>query len=391
MGVDHFFMIKKTLEKIVDLEYNQDELEEVLDVLIKKNLTQGEKVREFEDLLSKYLGVKYCVVVNSGTSALYLALLSLGIEENDWVITTSYSFVATANVIELLKARPIFIDIDIRDFNISIDILEKTLKDLDKKNLLKKVKVILPVHLFGFPVNPYVYELSRRYGIWVLDDAAGALGTKINDIFIGKFADLTCFSFHPRKIITTGEGGCIVTDSYEIYSKLILLRNHGLGLVDNNLDLFLPGFNFRLTEFQAALGIIQLKKIESIINKRIQIFENYVNLFKLNDLDVVFQEAIDGSRVAIQNFCFLLPKIMLGKRDTLINFLYENGVEAKVGTYHIPLTNYYSRKYNYKKGDFPITDLVNELAISIPFHSKLSYEKQVFIINLIKKFWELYY
>lgn len=118
-------MIKKTLEKIVDLEYNQDELEEVLDVLRKKDLTQGDKVREFEELLSKYLGVKYCVVVNSGTSALYLVLLSLGVEENDWVITTSYSFVATANVIELLKAKPIFIDIDIRDFNISIDILEK--------------------------------------------------------------------------------------------------------------------------------------------------------------------------------------------------------------------------------------------------------------------------
>ncbi len=239
---------------------------------------QGEKVREFEDLLSEYLGVRYCVVVNSGTSALYLALLSLGIGEDDWVITTSYSFVATANVIELIKAKPIFIDIDINDFNISIDILEKTLKDFDKKNLLKKVKAIIPVHLFGFPVNPYIYDLAKRYGIWVLDDAAGALGTKINEIFIGNFADLTCFSFHPRKIITTGEGGCIVTNNPEIYNKLILLRNHGLVFEDNRVDLFLPGFNFRLTEFQAVLGIIQLKKIEDIINKRLKIFDNYIKL-----------------------------------------------------------------------------------------------------------------
>jgi dTDP-4-amino-4,6-dideoxygalactose transaminase len=255
-------MIRLTIPSI-----EADDLEAVRAVLESGYLVQGPRVAAMEDQLAAYLGTKHVVAVSSGTAALHLALLALGVGRGDLVVTTTYSWPATANVIELCGARPVFVDIEPDTFNLSPGRLEETLAELaGKPGTAGKVKAILPVHAFGQLADmPRILELAGRYGLPVVEDAACALGATWLGRPAGTWGIMGCFSLHPRKAITTGEGGFISTADADLARRLRTLRNHGLDPQAPAPDFVEPGFNYRMTEFQAALGSTQLAKLDRIL------------------------------------------------------------------------------------------------------------------------------
>ena len=249
-------MIRLTIPSIDDNDINA-----VAEVIRTGFLVQGKTVADFENVLAEYTGANYAVAVSNCTAALYLSLGALNIGPGDLVITTPYSWAATTNVIELCGATPVFADIDPDTFNIVPKKLKEKVEEIDKKGELSFIKAILPVHTFGNPADmDGIMEISSKYNIPVIEDAACALGAKYKGKHAGTIGKIGCFSFHPRKAITTGEGGMVITDDEAIPNKIRAIRNHGID-PENPADFILPGHNMRLTEFQAAFGISQMQKV----------------------------------------------------------------------------------------------------------------------------------
>jgi perosamine synthetase len=244
-------MIRLTIPSI-----EEEDLQAVEDVLKTGFLVQGENVAGFEKSLAEYLKADHAIAVSNGTAALHLSLLSLDVGPGDIVLVTAYSFTATANVIELCGAEPVFVDIQPDTFNMDPDCLRAELNRLMAlKETRKRVKAILPVHAFGLMADMgRILAEAGKYGLPVIEDAACALGACLEDKPAGTWGTLGCFSFHPRKAITTGEGGVINTNDPILAKKLRALRNHGLDPDSPTPDFILPGLNYRMTEFQAALG-----------------------------------------------------------------------------------------------------------------------------------------
>ena len=270
----------------------QTDINAVLDVLKSDFLTQGPKVPLFEKSVSDYCGAKYGIAVNSATSALHIACLALCLEKGDWLWTSPNSFVASANCGLYCKAKVDFIDIDAQTYNISVDKLEKKLIQAKKENKLPKV--VIPVHFSGQSCDMRgIYKLSKKYGFKIIEDASHAIGGKYLDQPIGgcQYSDITIFSFHPVKIITTAEGGMATTNNVQLAEKMNLYRSHGITrdkrLMKKSLneswyyqqiDL---GFNYRMTELQAALGISQMKRLDGFIKKRHIAISAYKSLLSL--------------------------------------------------------------------------------------------------------------
>ncbi|MCP4215992.1 MAG: DegT/DnrJ/EryC1/StrS family aminotransferase, partial [bacterium] len=237
----------------------EEAIKNVVDVLRSGNLVQGKYAKEFEISLCDYLDVPHAVVVSSGTAALHLALIALGIKESDEVIVPAFTFPATANVVELVGAKPVFVDINLSDFCIDTSNIEA--------KITAKTKAIMPVHEFGQAAKmDDIIALVKKYNLKLVEDAACALGTEFDNQKVGTFGELGCFSFHPRKAITTGEGGVIVTRSAELAEKLRVLRNHGISAKNGTIDFIAAGLNYRMTDFQAALGLGQMKSLEDDIS-----------------------------------------------------------------------------------------------------------------------------
>jgi perosamine synthetase len=227
-------------------DIQQQDIDAVVSVLKTGMLVQGKKVEELENNVAKYLGVRHVIAASSGTATLHLALLASGIGTGDEVIVPAFSFIATANAIELVGATPIFVDIDLDTFNININLIEQAISS--------RTKAILPVHEFGLSCDiSEICELAKRYNLSVIEDAACALGAKENGRFTGTTGDVGSFSFHPRKAITSGEGGILTTNDDEMARKLRILRNHGIENKDGKTEFVAAGLNYRLTDFQAAL------------------------------------------------------------------------------------------------------------------------------------------
>jgi dTDP-4-amino-4,6-dideoxygalactose transaminase len=260
-------MIRLTIPSI-----DEDDLHAVREVLASGYLVQGKKVAAFEQIVADYVGTKYAVVVSNCTAALHLSLLALDVRPGDLVLVTAYSWLSTANVIELCGAHPVFVDISPDSFNMNPDCLKKALERLmTATDSGRRVKAILPVHTFGQMADmPAILKLAELYNIPVIEDAACALGATLHGRQAGTWGMMGCFSFHPRKAITTGEGGILTTNDSALASRLRALRNHGQDPDASSPDFIMPGFNYRMTEFQAALGITQMAKLDRIIaNDRI--------------------------------------------------------------------------------------------------------------------------
>lgn len=373
-------MIRVTVPSI-----DEDDLRAVREVLISGYLVQGTHVAAFEQAVAEYVGCRYAIAVSSGTAALHLALRALGVGPGDMVIVPAYSFVATANVVELCGAQPVFTDIQPDTFNVDPSRLEETVRQLFAKvDTARRVKAILPVHNFGQMADmPAIMKLAEDNGLPVIEDAACALGARLHGHQAGTLGVAGCFSFHPRKAITTGEGGIITTKEHGMTRRLRALRNHGQDPDADSPDFILPGFNYRMTEIQGVLGATQMSKLDRIIAARRRLAARYDALLAETPLQTPIIS--QGAEPVYQSYVVLLPENLASRRSHLIRNLKDKGIETTIGTWHMPMTTHFRTTYQYKAGDFPVTDQISARAVALPLYERLSEEQQQKVVQHLKE------
>lgn len=360
-------MIRLTIPSI-----EEDDLQAVREVLESGFLVQGKQVAAFEEEVAAYVGTRYAVAVSNCTAALLLALQALEIGPGDKVAVTTYSWPATANVIVLCGAEPVFVDIDPATYNMDPEVLAETLRRT-------RVRAILPVHTFGGMADmERILQVAETHGAPVIEDAACALGADLHGKRAGAWGVMGCFSFHPRKAITTGEGGMITTNDARLSRRLRILRNHGLDPDAPAPEFVAPGYNMRLTEFQGALGRTQLTKLDRLIAGRIRAALLYDSL--LNGSEFRAPKATGGSRHVYQSYVVSLKGAASAARDSIVQEMRERGVEVTIGTYHMPLTSYFRQRGYYRADQFKHTDEVAISAISLPLYEQIDAESQAKVV-----------
>ncbi len=347
-------------------------LEEVLD---SGFLVQGKYVAQFEQQVAAYLGVKHAIAVSSGTAALHLSLLALGIGPGDEVIVPAYTFPATANVVELVGAKPVLVDVDLDTYNLLADQIEES--------ITPKTKAIIPVHLFGNPADmDTILEMAKKHNLWVIEDAAGALGSTYKGRKCGAIGHLGCFSFHPRKIITTGEGGMVVTGNDELANRIRSLRNHGMQMIVSHMDFITAGFNYRMNELEAVLGIIQVREIQRIISERQRLAELYINTLK-SVPEIAFQKTLPNCTTVWQAFV-----VRFRDRDSgsILKLLRDAKHSFNIGTYALHLLHFYSTKYcNYKPSDYPNAAELYSKGLALPFYNGMVRENVMQVVDTLRR------
>lgn len=375
---------------------NNSDIKAVSKTLKSNFLTQGPKTVEFETKIKKFTGAKYSVVVNSASSALLMSCLSLDLKKNDLIWTTPNTFAASANCIVLSGQKVDFVDIDDRNWNLSIEKLEIKLK---KAKIKKKLpKAIIVVHLAGLPVDPIeLKKLSKKYKFYIIEDASHSIGSKYYGKKVGccKWSDLCVFSFHPVKIITTGEGGCVTTNTKKFYDKMMLVKNNGITKNSKNFNNYnlgpwyyeqqTMGYNFRMNDIMAALGISQLKRINLMLQKRNKIATIYKK--ELKNLPIEFQEIDKNFYSSYHLFIIKLTKNNKNIHRKLFIFLRKNKIFVNLHYLPVHLHPFY-RKMGFKKGNFPASENYSESAISIPIFPDLKLQNQKKVISLLKKFFK---
>lgn len=367
-------MIRLTVPSIED-----DDVDAVREALASGYLVQGPRVATFERAVATSVGARHAIAVSNCTAALHLALLALDVRPGDIVVVTAYSWVATANVIELCGAQPVFVDVDPTTCNIDPVALERTLASLMAvPDTARRVRAVLPVHTFGQIADmPAIMELAGQYGLPVIEDAACALGAAMQGRQAGAWGAMGCFSFHPRKAITTGEGGIVMTDDDALAQRVRALRNHGQDPEAATPDFIMPGFNYRLTEFQAALGLTQMGKLGRVIEARRRLARRYIEL--LSGLPLTLPIPPAPEQHVYQSFVVLLPEAAAPRRQELIGLLKQRGIETQIGTWHMPLTSYFRARYGYRPGDFPAADSVFARALTLPLYEAMTEDAQRFV------------
>jgi perosamine synthetase len=361
-------MIRLTIPAI-----DEDDLRAVREALASGYLVQGRRVAEFERIVAQYVGTDYAVAVSNCTAALHLSLLALGVGPGDRVAVPTYSWPATANVVALCGAEPLFIEIEPDTYNMDPEALEVALSSA-------KVKAVMPVHVFGAIADMRrIMSIAERHGASVIEDAACALGAALENKKAGAWGLMGCFSFHPRKAVTTGEGGIITSNDAALIRKLRALRNHGQDPDAATPDFIFPGYNLRITEFQAALGVSQMGKLDRIIEGRRAQAANYNRLLEGSELKTPTSPTKAGN--VFQSYVVLVPTRLASRGTEIINALRQHGVEATIGTYHLPLTTYFRERGRYATGDFPVTDDVASRAISLPMFEGLTLAQQEKVAN----------
>ena len=376
-------------------EITQHDIDAVVKVLKSDFLTQGPQVPLFEEAVKREVNAEYAIAVNSATSALHIACLALGVVKGDVVWTTPISFVASANCALYCGADIDFIDIDSQTYNLSPEKLEKKLLHAKQRNLALP-KVVIPVHLSGQPCEmDKIHALSVEYGFAIIEDASHAIGGKYKDTPIGncKFSDITIFSFHPVKIVTTAEGGVATTNSKELATKLELLRSHGITrnelLMKNEshggwyYEQIALGFNYRMTEMQAALGVSQIARLHEFVATRNQLALRYDELLK--DLPLVIPFQIEGSYSGRHLYIIRLKldEISLNQKEVFAQ-LRENGIG--VNLHYIPVhTQPYYQNLGFQLGQFQESERYYQEAISIPLYHTMSNSQQDTVIAALNK------
>jgi UDP-4-amino-4,6-dideoxy-L-N-acetyl-beta-L-altrosamine transaminase len=358
----------------------EDDIAAVVEILRSSHLTQGSKVQEFEEAIAHYVGARYCVTFNSATSALLGAYTVCGIGEGDEIITTPISFVATSNMAIALGAKPVFCDIKM-DGNIDESLIESL--------VTPNTKAIVPVDFSGKPVAiNTIKSIAKNHNLLVIDDASHALGSDINQQKIGSFADMTIFSFHAIKPITTGEGGAAVTNSEELATALRLFRSHGIIKKQLwNSDMVNLGHNFRLTEFAAALGLSQLHKIDRFINIRETIARYYDERFENNKLFSIIPIDVNEQSARHLYPILLNPQLHCVKEE-IFSQLQEKGLGVQVHYKPIYQNSFYKKRYGEQRLSTAETFYKSEL--SIPCHQKMSMEDAKTVADIVLEVIEKY-
>lgn len=349
---------------------SDQEIDEVVKVLKSGFIAQGPKVAEFEEKFAEYVGVDHAVAVTSGTAALHTALLALGIENGNEVVTTPFSFAATGNSVLYTGARPVFVDIDPKTFNLDPDKIEAA--------ITKNTKAILPVHLYGQPADmDPLKKIADEHNLWIIEDAAQAHGAQYHDKMVGSLGDIACFSFYPTKNMTTGEGGMITTDSEELADRARMLRSHGESERYNHTIL---GYNFRMTDIAAAIGLVQLERLDGFTKSRIENAE-YLTTHIDSIEGILPPFVMDRVKHVFHQYTVRVEK---GKRDALKEVLTQLGIGTGV---HYPKTIYQQKLYQDLgiAANCPQAEKAAQEVLSLPVHPKLTVDDLGEIVNILEE------
>lgn len=373
-------------------EVTQKDIDSVNEVLTSGFLTQGQAVPKFEKMVCNYTNTKYGIATNSATSALHIACLALGLVEGDWLWTSPITFVASANCGLYCGAKIDFVDIDTETYNISPQLLENKLIKAEKEGKLPKI--LIPVHFAGHSCEMNkIYQLSKKYGFKIIEDASHAIGGKYKKQPIGccEYSDITVFSFHPVKIITTGEGGMAVTNKNELANKMSLLRSHGVTR-DQDLMTEVPdgawyyqqidlGFNYRMTDIQAALGVSQMSRLDQYIKARHELAQNYDK--KLADLPITIPWQHPD---CYSSFHLYVIRLQLNNIDKTHRQVFESMRDQGIGVnlHYIPVhTQPYYQQMGFNVGDYQAAEQYYSEIMSIPMYPMLSKDQQNMVIDAL--------
>ena len=374
-------------------EISLTDIQSVVEVLQSDFLTQGPMVPKFEQTVASFCGADYAIAVNSATSALHLACLALGVGKGDLVWTTPITFVASANCALYCGANIDFVDINLATYNLSVERLAEKLAKAEKIGALPKV--VIPVHLCGQPCDMLgIHALGQRYGFKIIEDASHAIGGKYKGEPIGNclYSDITVFSFHPVKIITTGEGGMALTNNAELANKIALLRSHGITRDTAQLNRepdglwyyqqIELGYNYRMTDIQAALGVSQMDRLEAYVVRRHQLASRYNELLANFPVTIPWQHPDSYSGLHLYPIRLQLERITKTHRQ-VFDSLREQGIG--VNLHYIPVhTQPYYQRMGFKAGDFPYAENYYREAISLPMYQTLTNEQQDKVVSAIK-------
>jgi len=377
--------------------FTESEFENILKPLKSGWVVQGPFVSEFELKWSEYTGAKHSVALSNCTTALHLSLAALGITRGDEVVVPSFTWVATANAVEYTGAKPVLCDIDLTSFNIDPAKLESLIN--------KNTKAIIPVHLFGLSANMNeIMAIAAKYNLAVVEDAACGFGAKYNGKHVGNIGDTGCFSFHPRKAITTGEGGMVTTNSDELAVKLRAMRDHGASISDHqrhhgNKPYLLPdfpylGYNYRMTDIQASIGSTQMDRAVEIHSARTAIADKYDEIIdSLSWLKKPFRnsEVEHGFQAYV---CLFTPEeIHPGNisnvnklRNKLMDHLQQKGISTRPGTHSVHMLDFYRNKYGFRNEDYLNSCIAAECSIALPLFPSLSDEEFNYIAKVLTEY-----
>lgn len=348
-------------------------------------LTSGPKVREFEKLFAERHKVKHAIAVTSATTALHLAVVALGVKEGDEVIVPAFTWVSTANIVLYQGAKVVFVDVDPRTFNIDPNDL--------KKRITRKTKAIIPVHLFGLCADmDRIKEVAGD--IPLIEDGACAAGSGYKGTPAGALGTIGCFSFHPRKSVTTGEGGMVTTNDDKLAEIMMSLRNHGASISEEErhhgpkpyiLPQFnLMGFNYRMTDLQGAVGVVQIKKLDKFINERAK----WANYYKENLKSISWLRTPEFSSDYAHGWQSYVTFIDESKapysRNEIMEKLQQQGISTRPGTHAVHMLGFYENKYNLKADDYPGARDANNYSMAIPLHNRMTEEDYQYVVAALK-------
>lgn len=376
-------------------EITETDIAEVEKILRSDFLTQGPTVPRFEKSIANYCSTSHAIAVNSATSALHIACLALGLGPGDWLWTSPNTFVASANCGRYCGADIDFVDIDPKTYNMSVDALSEKLIQAEK--LKKLPKILIPVHFAGQPCDmPAIHDLSKRYGFKIIEDASHAIGATYNKIKVGSctHSDITVFSFHPIKIITTAEGGMVLTNNNDIADKVFRLRTHGITSDESkmeerpkdeiwNYQQIDLGFNYRMNDIQAALGLSQMKRLDEHVKCRQEIAKYYDNALKNLPLVTPWQSPSNYSSYHL--YPILIKKNLTQKTQRQVyDELTKNGIG--VNLHYIPVHRQpYYENLGFKKNNLPQAENLHREILSIPIYPSLKEAQQIDVIEILKK------
>ena len=371
----------------------------VMQVLETRYLSNGPKTEAFENDLASYVGSSHGISVNSGTSGLHLAVISAGIGEGDLVITTPFSFIASANCMLFERAIPIFVDIDPMTYNINVEQVAQAANDLirggktaekwlPRKGMNSytdqgKLKAILPVDVFGQPADyDSLIKIADQFDLKIIEDSCEAFGAEYKGKKAGTLGDVGVFAFYPNKQMTTGEGGILVTDNEDWANMFRSLRNQGRDVFDGWLDHTRLGYNYRLDEMSAALGLSQLKRIEDLLQKRDQVAKWYTN--RLSEVEGIRTPVIVPSTTRMSWFVYVVRINAEIGRDQVMENLQAVGIPSRLYFTPIHLQTFYQEKFGYQRGDYPETETAGDQCLALPFSSVMPEEEVNFVCDAIK-------
>ncbi len=356
-------------------DITQAEIDAVNEVLRTPYLSIGPKIQQFEETFAAYVGTKYAIGVNSGTSGLHMMMIAAGVQEGDEVITPSFSFIATANCILYERATPVFVEIDPLTGNMDPAALEAA--------ITPRTKAIIVVHAFGQPADmDPINAIARKHNLWVIEDACEAIGAQYKGRNAGTLADASVFAFYPNKQMTTGEGGMLLTDREDWKDSYRSLRNQGRDVFNEWLDHSRLGYNYRLDEMSAAMGLVQIQRIEELLRKREQVAQWYNE--RIDEIPGLHKPHIVETTTRMSWFVYVIRCDDHINRNGLIDKLKARGIPSRPYFTPIHLQSFYMDKFGCKRGDLPLTEKAGDTFLALPFSGVMTEEQVDYVCEQMR-------